>query len=215
MTRPPWPEGPIRRVGLTGSIATGKSLAAAAFARLGVTVVDADVLARNVVEPGSAALREIGEAFGPSVLAEDGTLNRAALGAIVFADPEARRRLESMIHPRVATAAEAEMTAALDRDPDGFVVYDVPLLFETALEGRFDLVVVVSAGPEEQRRRLGRRDRLPPGEIERRIASQQPLADKERRAHVVIENLGDPEELERAVRALAASIRRHNTATGK
>jgi dephospho-CoA kinase len=215
MTHLPWPEGPIRRVGLTGSIATGKSLAASAFARLGVTVVDADALARRVVEPGSAALREIGEAFGPSVLAADGSLDRAALGAIVFADPDARRRLEAIIHPRVAAAAEAEMTAALARDPGGFVVYDLPLLFEAGMEDRFDLLVVVSAGIEDQRRRLARRGGLPLGEIERRIASQQPLEDKKRRAHVVLENRGDPGELSRAVGALAAAIRLHNAAAGK
>lgn len=212
MTRPPWPESPIRRVGLTGSIATGKSLAAAAFARLGIAVVDADVLARKVVEAGSEALREIEAAFGSSVLAPDGTLDRAAMGKLVFADPEARRRLEAIVHPRVAAAAEAEMTAALARDPGGFVVYDLPLLFEAGLEERFDLIVVVSAGPGEQRRRLARRDNLPSSEIERRIASQKPLADKEGRAHVVLENRGGPGELERAVGDLAASIRRHNAA---
>ncbi|HEY6009274.1 MAG TPA: dephospho-CoA kinase, partial [Geobacteraceae bacterium] len=211
----PWPESPIRRVGLTGSIATGKSLAAAAFARLGITVVDADALARKVVAAGSDALREVEEAFGPSVLAPDGTLDRAAMGKLVFADPEARRRLEAIVHPRVAAAAEAEMSAALSRDPVGFVVYDLPLLFEAGLEEGFDLIVVVSAGPGEQRRRLALRDNLPPAEIERRIASQKPLADKEESAHVVLENRGNPGELERAVGDLAAAIRRHNAARAK
>ena len=141
---------PVIRVGLTGGIASGKSLVAAELARLGAVVIDADVLAREVVEPGTPGLAAVVQRFGGEVLDGD-RLDRARLGAIVFADPEARRDLEQIIHPAVrARAAELERAAP----PDAVVVHVIPLLVETGQQDDFDRVVVVDADPDTQLARL-------------------------------------------------------------
>ena len=206
-----WPAGrPIRLVGLTGGIATGKSTAARRFARAGFAVIDADQVARDVVRPGTPALSEIAAAFGPEVIRPDGSLDRERLGRIVFADPGARARLNAIVHPRVYQEVERRFAEAFRRHPGGVVVYDVPLLFETGSEDRFDLVVVVYAPRRVQEARLVARDGLAPAEARRRIGSQLDIGEKRRRAHVVLENTRTPADLERQVDALVERIRRHN-----
>ena len=143
-------------IGLTGGIASGKTVVATRFAELGAVVVDADVLAREVVEPGTDGLAAIAETFGPGVIAADGSLDRPALGAIVFSDPEARLKLNAITHPAVWRRARELFDQAEARDPEAVVVYDVPLLAEAAADRpiRFDRVVVVHAGAETRVARM-------------------------------------------------------------
>ncbi|MCZ2814656.1 dephospho-CoA kinase [Modestobacter sp. VKM Ac-2984] len=179
------------RIGLTGGIGSGKSTVAALLAERGAVVVDADRLAREVVAPGTPGLAAIAEEFGPDVLAGDGALDRAALAAVVFADPAARARLDAIVHPRVRARA-AELAAAAP--PGSVVVQDVPLLVETGQAGSFDLVLVVETDPETRVARLVDRG-LSAADARARIASQ--ATDEERRAvaDVVLHNDGGPEAL--------------------
>jgi dephospho-CoA kinase len=193
----------MRLIGLTGGIASGKSTFAAALRAQGVPVVDADQLARAVVAPGSPALARIGQAFGPGVLAPDGTLDRQALGALVFADPAARRRLEAITHPAIREAMQAE-TERLAAAGHALAVYEAPLLYEVGLEGAMALVVVVHAPRAAQLDRLVKRDGLSRAEAEARLAAQLPVEEKAARADVVIDNTQDGAPLaERAARLVA------------
>ncbi len=187
------------KVGLTGNIAAGKSSVARVWSALGATVVDADELARRAVDPGTPALAAIAAAWGDDVLESGGALDRAALRRIVFADPDARERLESIIHPAVAGLREDEYRAARDRG-EKVIVADIPLLFEVGLVDEFDVVVLVDA-PEETRlmRLVGDRG-LDPDEARRMMAAQMPSALKRARADVVIENTGSLADLERRAR---------------
>jgi dephospho-CoA kinase len=197
----------VRVVGLTGGIASGKSTFAAALRRRGVPVVDADALARAAVAPGAPALAEIARAFGREVLAPDGGLDRKRMAAIVFADPEARRRLEAITHPAVRRAM-ADETARLAGQAHDLAFYDTPLLFEVGLEGSLDSVVVVWAPAAVQRDRLRARDGLSPADAEARLAAQLPIDDKAARADFVIENVGPPAELDDKAGRLLADLRR-------
>lgn len=172
------------RVGLTGGIASGKSVVAEELAARGAVIIDADVLAREVVEPGTPALTAIRERFGKSVLL-DGRLDRAQLGKIIFADPQARRELEQIIHPAVrARAAELERAA-----PGGaVVVHVIPLLVETGQQGSFDLCVVVDVDHETQRRRLMARNGLTAAEADARISAQASREERLAAADVVLHN---------------------------
>ena len=184
------------RVGLTGGIASGKSEVSRRLAELGAVLVDADVLAREVVEPGTDGLAEVAEAFGPEVLADDGGLDRAALGAVVFADPRRRELLNSIIHPRVrARAAEIAATA-----PDGaVVVQDIPLLVETGQAASFDVVVVVDAPDDVRIRRLEERNGLTEEQARARMTAQATREERLAVADHVVENTGTLEELRAAV----------------
>ncbi len=186
----------IVKVGLTGGIGAGKSEVARRLAELGAQVIDADKLAREVVAPGTEGLAEVVAAFGPEVVGEDGALDRPALGRRVFGDGDARRRLESIIHPRVR-ARTAELIAA--QPPDAVVVNDVPLLVETGLGRGFDLVVVVLAEEVTRLRRLVEGRGMSEDEARSRIAAQ--ATDEQRRAvaDVVLCNDGTLEELRAAV----------------
>jgi dephospho-CoA kinase len=177
----------VRLVGLTGGIATGKSTFAAALRGLGVPVVDADQLARAALAPGTPTLAAVVREFGEGVLGPDGALDRKALAALVFADPDARRRLEAITHPAIREAMVAE-TARLASAGHDLAFYDAPLLFEVGLDRAMALVVVVAAPPEVQVRRLAARDGLSRAEAEARLAAQLPVAEKEARADVVVEN---------------------------
>lgn len=189
-------------VGLTGGIASGKSTVARLLASYGAILIDSDVLAREVVAPGTPGLSEVVEAFGPSVLAADGSLDRAKLGALVFNDTAARRRLESIIHPRVrARAAEIQAAAPVD----AVVVQDIPLLVETGQAPRFDAVVVVDAPEEVQLARLAERG-LSASDAKARIAAQATREQRRAVATHVIDNSGDLESLERQVRAVWAQL---------
>lgn len=198
---------PIRLLGLTGSIATGKTTAARFLADAGAAVIDADLLARRVVEPGRPALREIVEAFGESILLPDGSLHRAALGERVFADAVARARLNAIVHPRVEVEARRELERIWARDPDTLVIYDVPLLFEAGLAERFDAVAVVYASREEQLRRLRARDGLSEEEARARIASQMDIEEKARRSDFILDNMGSIADLEGRVGELLERLR--------
>ncbi len=180
------------RVGLTGGIGSGKSAAAALLAGHGAVIVDADLLARQAVVPGSQGLAEIVDQFGASVLTDSGELDRAALGEIVFADPDARARLNAIVHPRVRElAAQAEQAAG----PEAVVVHVLPLLVETGQQEAFDLVVVVDVDPDRQVRRVGRRDGLSAAQVEARMAAQASREQRLAAADVVLDNNGSPEEL--------------------
>ncbi len=167
-------------IALTGGIASGKSVVAARLAEHGAVVVDADRIAREVVEPGRTALARIAEDFGTGVIAPDGRLDRAALGSLVFGDPEKLRALNAITHPAVGERSRELFEAAAAADPDAVVVYDVPLLAEAERSAEFDRVVVVEAAPETRIRRMVELRGYSREEAERRIASQ--AGDAERRA---------------------------------
>ena len=177
-------------VGLTGGIASGKSTVARRLVDHGAVHVDADALSREVVEPSTSGLEAVAAEFGAGVLAGDGSLDRAALGAIVFADPDARGRLEAIIHPRVHARTAELISAAEAADPAAVVVYDVPLLVEARRELQFDLIVVCEAPAEVRIERLLTNRGMPRAEAERRISAQ--ASDEERRAvaDVVIDTSG-------------------------
>jgi len=184
------------RVGLTGGIASGKSTVADELAARGAVVVDADLLAREVVEPGTPGLAAVVGRFGPTVLTGDGRLDRPALGRIVFADPDARRDLEQIIHPAVrARAAEIERQAP----SDAVVVHVIPLLVETGQAADFDICVVVDLDPETQLARLQQRNGLSRDEAEARMAAQASRQQRLAAADRVLHNDGSPAELRAAV----------------
>jgi dephospho-CoA kinase len=197
----------VRVVGLTGGIATGKSTFAEALRARGAPVVDADALARAAVAPGSPALAEIARTFGPAVLAPDGSLDRKRMANLVFADPDARRRLEAITHPAVRRGM-AEETARLAAAGHDLVFYDTPLLFEIGLERSLDCVVVVWAPADVQRARLATRDGLGPAEADARLAAQLPIDEKAARADLVVENVGTVGDLGAKADHLLADLRR-------
>ena len=177
---------PMILVGLTGGVATGKSTVAEMFKQCGAVVIDADQLARDVVEPGKPAWREIVKTFGKTILNPDRSLNRQALGAIVFRHPAKRRAIEAIIHPRVAREQVRLTRQAARQDPQSVVIYDVPLLFEAGIDKRVDQTIVVTADRNTQIARLKKRNGLSRPEALRRIRSQMPLAKKVRRADQVL-----------------------------
>ena len=181
-------------VGLTGGIASGKSVVAARLAEHGAVVVDADQIAREVVEPGTPALARIAEEFGPEVIAPDGRLDRAALGAVIFADEAKRRILNSITHPAVLELSQQRFAEAAAADPGAIVVYDVPLLSEARGKAEFDVVVVVSAPEEVRIERMVSLRGMTHAEAESRIRSQVPEADRRALADILIESGGSLDE---------------------
>jgi dephospho-CoA kinase len=184
------------RVGLTGGVASGKSTVAAVLTELGAVVIDADKLAREVVAPGTDGLRRVVEAFGPDVLDADGSLDRPALGAIVFGDEPARRRLEAIVHPLVrARGRELEEAA-----PEGaLVVHDIPLLAETGQADRFDAVIVVDVPVQTQIDRMVEQRGATPEEAQARVAAQATREQRLAVATYVIDNTGTLEDLRERV----------------
>lgn len=195
-------------IALTGGIASGKSFVAALLRQLGAVHIDADSLAREVVEPETPGLSEIVEEFGVEVLHPDGSLNRPALGALVFGHQERLARLNAITHPRVRELTVRRVQEALDRDDAAVVVYDVPLFSGESIPGipPFDAVVVVHADAEERIRRMMHDRGMAQEEAERRIAAQ--VSDEERLAiaDVVLDNNGTRESLAEQVHQLWASI---------
>ncbi|MCP9452648.1 MAG: dephospho-CoA kinase [Nitrospira sp.] len=189
-------------VGLTGGVATGKSTVASMFKRCGAVVIDADGLAHSVVEPGKPAWREIIKQFGRAVLNPDQTINRRALGSLVFRDPAKRKQLEHIIHPRVAREQQRLIREARARNPRAVIVYDVPLLFEAGIGKQVDYIVVVSSDRNTQIARLQKRDGLSRAEALRRINSQLPLAQKRRLADFVLDGTTNKRRLFTQVKAL-------------
>lgn len=181
-------------IGLTGNIASGKSLAAAELARLGATIIDSDLLAREAVEPGSPGLAAVMTRFGRGVIAPDGTLDRAALRRLVFADPALRAALNDIVHPEVRRLRNARLAAARVRG-DRVVVSDVPLLFEVGLEAEFDGILFVDAPDAVRLERLVRHRGLTEADARAMMAAQWPSEKKRAGATWVIDNDGSPEQL--------------------
>jgi len=180
------------RVGLTGGIGAGKSAVSAILAELGAVVIDADRLAREVVAPGTLGLAQVVEAFGPGVLTPDGEMDRAAVGEIVFADEEQRRRLEAIIHPLVRERGAALARAA---GPRAVVVHDIPLLIETGQAAAFDAVLVVDAPDTLRIERLKRDRGMSEEEIKARFAAQATREQRIAAATYVIDNSGTLDDL--------------------
>lgn len=191
-------------VGLTGGISTGKTTASSFFSELGVPVVDADVVSRELVEKGQPALEEIRETFGDEVIAADGTLDRDALGKIVFADDDKRHVLNRILHPKVALRSQALLAELRQEHP--YVIYDAALLVENGLYSVFYKLIVVTVSPEVQLQRLITRDATPEADAKARIASQVPLSKKEALADYLIENNGTVEELKTRVAEVHEAI---------
>lgn len=187
------------KIGLTGGIASGKSLVAARLQELGATLIDADVLARTVVEPGTPGLARVVEAFGPDVLSSDGRLDRPALGAIVFQDPAKREVLNSIIHPLVRATASSILERAR---PGDIVVQDIPLLVETGQGSAFHLVVVVDAPDELRVERMVNLRGMVAEDARARMAAQAGREERLEAADVVLDNTGSREDLLRMVDAL-------------
>ena len=193
-------------VGLTGSIATGKSTVSQMFAHLGARVIDADLLAREVVMPGQPAYAKIVEEFGAGVVQEDGHLDRKTLGAVVFADPAKRKRLEEITHPAIRVRQQRILSVLEEEDHEGIVIWDVALLFETGGVARMDRVVVVYTDPDTELARLMARDGIREEQARARMATQMPVAEKAKRAHYVIDNSGERVDTERQVKAVYESL---------
>ena len=188
-------------IGLTGSIASGKSTVSTMLKRKGFPIVDADEIARQVVELGSPVLQEISRVFGESVLQADGSLNRVKLGEIIFNDEEMRQKLNGIIHP----AIRQEMLKQKDEWLAGganTVIMDIPLLFESKLQSFVDTIIVVSVTPEIQKERLIARNVLSEEEADRRIQSQLPVKEKEKAADAVLFNNGTVEETQKQLDSL-------------
>ncbi len=194
-------------VGLTGGIATGKSTVAAMFAARGAAVVEADRIAHALQEPGQLCYREIVKAFGTGILDQAGRIDRHGLGALVFADPAVRRRLESIMHPAIREASQAEIRAAEAANRRVCIV-DAALILETGQRHRFQVIVLVSAPEDVQVSRLVHTRGLTEAEARRRIASQWPEAAKAALADFVIDNGGDLAATEAQVSRISAALER-------
>ncbi len=189
----------MMRIGLTGGIGSGKSTVSAGLAALGAEVIDADLIARAVVEPGTPGLQQVAAEFGDQVIAADGSLNRPALGAIVFADPERRRALEAITHPLIGAETERRFAAAAD---DAIVVHDMPLLVETGQTDGYHLMLIVDVPEAERVRRLVGQRGMTESDARARIAAQ--ATDEQRRAaaDVLLDNSGDRDALAAALERL-------------
>jgi dephospho-CoA kinase len=178
------------RVGLTGSIAVGKSFVSGVLSELGCHVLDADNTAREVVLPGSQGLRLVVESFGAEVLSADGTLDRTKLGSLIFADERKRNRLNSILHPLIIASQDQQLSDWEKETPNGIAVVDAALMIESGGYKRFDKLIVVHCAPEIQLQRIMARNGLSRDEAERRIKSQMPQEDKMKLADYLIDTSG-------------------------
>jgi dephospho-CoA kinase len=194
-------------VGLTGGVATGKSTVAKMFNRCGAILIDADELARELVEPEKPAWHAIVKLFGKTVLNQDRSLNRQALGSIVFHNLKKRRQLERIVHPRVAREQQRLVHRIAKRKPHAVVIYEVPLLFEAGVDKRVDKIIVVTADCNTQIARLKKRNGLSRTEALRRIRSQMPLAKKTQQADHVLNGTLPRPSLRKQVSRLFKSLR--------
>ncbi|QAY66555.1 dephospho-CoA kinase [Paenibacillus protaetiae] len=185
------------KIGLTGGIATGKSTIARMLVEQGAYLVDADQVAREVVLPGEPALEAIASLFGQAVLQEDGSLNRQALGSIVFQDRALLAKLESITHPAIRKRMQERIHSYLAQNPGGLAVADVPLLYETGQEALYDGIMVAYVPEQLQLERLMARNAMPKEEAQRRIRLQMDIEEKKRRADWVIDNSGSLEDTRR------------------
>ncbi len=197
----------VRRVALTGGIATGKSYVRRRLEAAGVPTIDSDVLAREAVHAGSPGLAALVQRFGPEMLTPDGALDRRAMARLVFDDETARRDLEAIVHPVVRSATDAWYERLAAQGEATLAVADVPLLYETGRDRDFDTVIVTTCPASVQVARLMARDGLTDAEARARIAAQWPLPEKVRRAHYVIDTSGSFADTDRAVDGVLAAIR--------
>ena len=193
-------------VGLTGGIATGKSTVSEILRQLGGEIIDADRLARDVVEPEQPAWKQIVAEFGGGVVTAEGALDRKKLGAIVFADPERRKRLEAITHPAIRARFQARLDELAAQGFAGIVVFDAPVMIESGNYKNMDRLVVVVTDDATQAARLQERDGTDEAEGRRKIASQMPLAEKAKLADYVIDNSGDREATAAEVRRVFAAL---------
>jgi dephospho-CoA kinase len=193
-------------VGLTGGVATGKSTVANMFKKCGAPVIDADLLARQVVQPGKPAWRAIVKLFGKTILNPDRSLDRQALGGIVFSNPKKRQQLERIIHPRVAREQRRLVRLIAKNKSRAVVIYEVPLLFEAGVDKRVDQIIVVTANRETQIDRLKNRNGLSRAEALRRINSQMALAKKIQRADHVLNGMLPRPSLRRQIGQLYKNL---------
>jgi dephospho-CoA kinase len=196
-------------VGLTGGIASGKTTVASIFRSQGALIVDADIIARQVVAPGEPSWRAIRDLFGEAVLHADGTINRPLLGRWVFNNPELRGQLEKIVHPLVRARMNAQVDRIRQAKPRAVVVQDIPLLFESQMTGGLAEVIVVYAPVALQLQRLVQRDGIGIPDAQARITAQLPIEEKCRRATIIINNSGDPvETMDQALKVYADLARR-------
>jgi dephospho-CoA kinase len=197
------------RVGLTGSIAVGKSFVSSVFAELGCRVLDADQTAREVVMPGAAGLTAVVCEFGNDVLAADGTLDRARMASIVFADEEKRQRLNHLLHPFIIARQDEILRQWELEDPQGIAIVDAALMIESGGYKRFDKLIVVHCRPEVQLERLMLRNKLTLAEAERRIGSQMPQEEKQRYADYLIDTSDGFEATRTRTAEVYTQLRKH------
>jgi dephospho-CoA kinase len=186
-------------IGLTGGIACGKSTVASMLVNRGAILIDADKLAREAVMPGRPALQQIAERFGQSLILPDGSLHRKALGEIVFNEPTARKELEAITHPIIRQAMWDQMHQAEEAQPQALIVVDVPLLYESGLQGHFQKVMVVYVPEEIQLKRLMERDAITSEAAQLRLKAQMPIEQKKLLANIVIDNSGDLSDTEQQI----------------
>ena len=192
-------------LGLTGSIASGKSTVSKMICEFGIPIVDADVIAKQVVEVGQVAYQKIIETFGPKILLENGEINRPALGAIIFNNPERREELNKIVHPEVRKVMLQQSKRLLD-EGHRIVILDIPLLFESKLTSLVEKTIVVYVDEENQIKRLMERNKLSEEDAMARITSQIPVSEKVKLADYVIDNNGDLEDTKRQVKDLLNKI---------
>ena len=195
----------IRKIALTGGIATGKSYVAKKLHEAGVPLVDADVLAREVVAPGTAGLSAVRRRFGPDAVRRDGSMDRVRIAQIVFKDKRARLDLEAIIHPAVQKAVNEFFDALPKRTP--FAIADIPLLYETSREKQFDAVIVVACPRDMQLQRVMERNNLSKEDAERRLAAQLPIDKKIEKATYVIKTDGTFDQTDEQVASLIEKLR--------
>ena len=201
------------KVGLTGSIAVGKSFVVSVLAEMGCVVFDADKIAHSVMEPGRAAHADLVKEFGEGILAADGSVDRMKLGPIVFADAGRRARLNEIVHPRVIEEQNRLLAEAEARDPDGVAIIDAALMIESGGYKRFDKLIVVYCDRETQVARLMKRNRITHEDAERRISAQMSSDEKRRYADYEIDTSGTFEETRRRVAAVYQQLCRDRQAT--
>ncbi|GAB6181168.1 dephospho-CoA kinase [Desulfotomaculum defluvii] len=197
-------------IGLTGNIASGKSTVGVYLQSLGAKVIDADRIAREIVLPNTPALKEIVFSFGSGVLNEDGTLNRDKLASIIFNDTQARKKLESITHPRIEEEINRQIKIFSKADPSSVLVLEVPLLIEVGWHKKVDQVWLVTVDERVQIERLMQRDNLSLGQAKSRIASQMPQQEKIKFADVIIDNSSSPERVKEKLKDLWSSLITHH-----
>jgi dephospho-CoA kinase len=195
------------RVGLTGGIATGKSTVGQMFVELGCHLIDSDRITHQLFEPGKAVHNAVVKEFGARILAPDGTIDRRVLGDIVFKDPEARKKLNSLVHPAIIERQKEWLNEVEEKDPTGIAIVSAALMIEVGTYKNYDKVIVVMCRPEVQKQRLTQRSGLKEDEVDARIQSQMPMSEKVKYADFVIDNSGDPSNTRRQVVEVNSKLR--------